>query len=97
MPAISDRRPGMIALGDEPAKRLNEPSILNSRRASRFASQTSEAEIKMPANFVVKFCSAFLDRSHEVNSAARAVGFPTQFDIRRTGRLAKPTVHAVEK
>ncbi len=91
---FSDRRVGVALAG---AKGLDQPAVLDSRRAGGLATAAVEAQIEVFFDFGAELEPAVDNRPHEIDSPARAVVFVARFEISRTGGSAQTAMHAVEK
>jgi hypothetical protein len=79
------------------SKGLDQTTILNSGWTGGFATAAVEAQIKVTFDRLGQFEPPIGDRSHQIDSPARAVIFVSRFQIGGTRRSTKAAMHAVEK
>ena len=78
------------------AERFDEFAVLHAGRAGGLAGPAVQAKIEVALHGVVEFEDAVDHLAHEVNAAARGIGFVSRFHVSRARRGAQPAVDAIE-
>ena len=96
--ARAGRRPARRVVGlDRLARRLDQPVVLDARRAGGHACHAAEAEVEVADDRRVERDRPVEVRLHQLDPAARRVHLLAPEQVRRAGGQAEAAVHAVAR
>lgn len=84
----------LVILFDLPARRFDQPAVLDARRTRRFTGTAIQAQVNVPHKAFAERQSPALHLNHLVDSPARRVHFDSQLAISRAAIQAKAAVNA---